>query len=98
MEIEEIKEQAEEMNDENDAREEDIVKDTENDFDKVMEKLNAIYDEMDSMKNEMKALQHAQAVMVENGAVINDTDDVDDSISFGELKPVKSFDDIDFSI
>lgn len=92
----------EELNEENDAREEDIVedtdadeKDTRNDFDDVMKKLNSIYDEIAGIKNGMKALENAQAMLVENGAVITDEGEElpNDNISRRNV----TYDDIDFS-
>lgn len=103
MDVEEVEKQQEKMNDENDAREEDIVKDTDADtrdtddsINRVMKKLDSLFDEIDSLKGGIKALQNAQAMLVENGAVIDDRDNgVSEDNS--ERKSV-SFDDIDFSL
>lgn len=103
MDVEEVEKQQEKTNEENDAREEDIVKDTDADtretddsINRVMKKLDLLFDEIDSLKGGVKALQNAQAMLVENGAVIDDRDTgISDDNS--EHKSV-SFDDIDFSL
>lgn len=103
MDVEEVEKQQEKMNEENDAREEDIVKDTDADtretddsINRVMKKLDLLFDEIDSLKGGVKALQNAQAMLVENGAVIDDRDTgISDDNS---ERKIVSFDDIDFSI
>lgn len=77
-------------NDENDAREEDIVADTDSDTEDVEETVNEARDDSDArfsrlestidrILGELSALREAQGILVENGAVINDAsaDDID---------------------
>ena len=97
--------QVEELNEENDAREEDIVqdtdadeKDTEDSMKAVMDKLDSLFTEIEGIKSGLKALESAQAMFIENGAVINDdSDDSDDSDSTPDNPPkLNGYDDIDF--
>jgi hypothetical protein len=74
---------------EDDAREEDIVEDTDADtkdivenaddnFDATENRFKGIEATLDKILGELSSLREAQGIMVENGAVINDTDtDID---------------------
>lgn len=75
----------EEMNEENDAREEDIVEDadadtkdveeTEKENDDIVEKrFSSIEATLERILGEISSLREAQGILVENGAVVNDTD------------------------
>ncbi len=87
MDEDERRDEAEEMNEENDAREEDIVEDTDADTRDVEENDNAnesvILQRLDALETTMgrilggiDALRETQSVMVENGAtIIDDTED-----------------------
>ena len=90
---------SEEINDENDAREEDIVSDTDADtrdvidterehYDDVEKRFSSLEATLDKILAQMASIREAQGIMVENGAVIRDTDEietVDDFISPGEM-------------
>ena len=95
--------EAKELNKENDAREQDIVKDSDAnerdnsfEFSEVLKRLETLNSELAGIKEGMAALKNAQAMFVENGAVITDE---------GAQPPIPktynnkgvSFDDIDFS-
>ena len=93
MDEDERKDTSEEMNEENDAREEDIVEDTDSDTKDVEEKDNAnesaILQRIDALETMLSrvlggidSLRETQSVMVENGATIID-DTEDDNIDFG---------------
>lgn len=74
-----------ETNDENDAREEDIVSDTDADtkdeidterehYDDVEKRFSDLESKLDRVLGEISSIREAQGIMVENGAVIQDTD------------------------
>lgn len=84
--------QQEEMNDENDAREEDIVEDTDSDtkdveetvnedssadVSAIMQRMNLLEEMVTRILGGIDALREAQSIMVENGATIID-DSTDD--------------------
>lgn len=101
MEDEKKEFEAEQEND--DSREEDIVEDTDADTEDVVEEEKAVennsveqFDEMmqklDKILGGIDSLRDAQALMVENGAVVRenvgselDTGSVDEYADFGEL-------------
>lgn len=77
--------QSEEMNEENDAREEDIVSDTDADtedvidterehYDDVERRFSAIETTLDKILGAISSIREAQGIMVENGAVISEPD------------------------
>jgi hypothetical protein len=79
------KKQEEELNKENDAREEDTVKDVDadtkdvedtqtQDFDATEKRFSSIEAQLDKILGAISSLREAQGIMVENGAVIQDTD------------------------
>ena len=81
--------QEEEMNDENDAREEDIVRDEDADTEDEIDTEREHYEDVDArfsrleatmekILGEIASIREAQGIMVENGAVITETDaDID---------------------
>ena len=101
MDVEEVEKQQEKTNEENDAREEDIVKDTDADtretddsINRVMKKLDLLFDEIDSLKGGVKALQNAQAMLVENGHeryVMDVTQNIINLITKDEIYNVVSY-------
>lgn len=84
---------------ENDAREQDIVKDTDADtkdivdteqehYDDVEKRFSTIETTLDKILAQISSIREAQGILVENGAVINDTDDdvvIDDFVSPAEM-------------
>lgn len=81
MDDDERTEQSEEMNEENDAREEDIVEDTdadtkdveENDNEndsEILRRLDALEQMITRVSGGLDALRESQSVLVENGATI----------------------------
>ena len=88
-----------EMNEENDAREQDTVEDTDADtrdvvdtetehYDDVEKRFSSLEATLDKILAQMASIREAQGIMVENGAVIRDTDEtdtVDDFKSPGEM-------------
>lgn len=86
-------------NSENDAREQDIVKDTDADtkdivdteqehYDDVEKRFSTIETTLDKILAQISNIREAQGILVENGAVINDTDDdvvIDDFVSPAEM-------------
>lgn len=77
------KNEVEEMNEENDAREEDIVEDEDADTrdveeteretdDDIERRFSIIEEKLDRMLGEISSLREAQGIMVENGAVIQE--------------------------
>ena len=77
--------QMRELNDENDDREEDVIEDTDADTKDIEETEKKSYDEserrfssieatLDKILGELSSLREAQGILVENGAVVNDTD------------------------
>lgn len=81
--------QDEEMNEENDAREEDVVEDTDadtrdeeetedRDSDEIEKRFSALESTLDKILGQLSALREAQGIMVENGAVISEPEaDID---------------------
>ena len=78
------KNQSEELNDEDDAREEDIITDADADTKDIEDRQSEEYDAterrfsgieatLDRILGELSSLREAQGIMVENGAVVNDT-------------------------
>ena len=72
-------------NEENDSREEDIVKDIDSDTKDVEETEHEDYDAtekrfsmleatMEKILGQLSAIREAQGILVENGAVVNDTE------------------------
>lgn len=77
---------SEDMNRENDAREQDIVKDTDadardveeterHDNDDTEKRFSNIEATLDKILGQISSIREAQGILVENGAVINDVDD-----------------------
>ena len=92
MDDDERRDESEEMNDENDAREEDIVKDEDADtrdieeseseeHDEISRRMDAIEDMLGRVLGKLDALTDAQSIMVDNGATI--MEDIDDSLDLG---------------
>lgn len=86
MDEDERMDEAEEMNDENDAREEDIVEDTDADTEDVVEndddnyrklasRIDRIEELLERIDGSITALRDAQGIMVDNGATIVDEED-----------------------
>ena len=80
--------QSEEINEENDAREEDVVKDTDSDTknveqnddrnaDVIERRFSSIEATLDKILGQISSIREAQGVMVENGAVVQDVDNDD---------------------
>ena len=78
------KKQMQETNEDNDAREEDIVKDVDadtkdvedtqaQDFDETEKRFSSIESTLDKILGAISSLREAQGIMVENGAVIQDS-------------------------
>lgn len=78
-------EQSKEINVENDAREEDVVEDTDSDtkdiedientdYDATEKRFSGIEATLEKILGEISSLREAQGILVENGAVVNDTD------------------------
>lgn len=95
--------QSKEMNEENDAREEDIVKDTDSDASDVEENQREEYDEtekrfsgieatLDKILGQISSLREAQGILVENGAVVNDTETDIGHVEEDEFVPPKEMD------
>lgn len=93
MDENERRDQSEEMNEENDARKEDIVRDKDAENEEVVEnddanesevlrRIDALEATLGRIMGGIDALREAQSVMVENGATIID-DTVDDDIDLG---------------
>lgn len=92
MDEDERRDEAEEMNDENDAREEDTVEDvdadtkdveenTDNDFSAISKRIDKLETMMEKMQGGIDALRDAQSIIVDNGGTIQETED--DSMDFG---------------
>lgn len=80
--------QSEEINEENDAREEDVVEDTDSDTkdveqnddrnaDVIERRFSSIEATLDKILGQISSIREAQGVMVENGAVVQDVDNDD---------------------
>lgn len=77
--------QSKEINEENDAREEDVVEDIDSDtkdvediqrdtYDATEKRFSGIEATLEKILGELSSLREAQGILVENGAVVNDTD------------------------
>ena len=89
MDDEERRDEAEEMNEENDAREEDIVEDVDadtqdvkeverNDYDETEKRFSTIESTLDKILGELSSIRESQGIMVENGAVVHEAEaDID---------------------
>lgn len=95
--------QSEEMNEENDAREEDIVSDTDadtrdveekqtEDFDATERRFTSIEATLDKILGAISSLREAQGIMVENGAVVNDVDSDIGHVEEDEFVPPREMD------
>ena len=95
--------QSEVDNEENDAREEDIVSDTdadtrdientENDSTAEIERrFSGIEATLDRILGELSSLREAQGIMVENGAVVNDVETDIGHIEEDEFVPPREMD------
>ena len=82
------KKQSEEINEENDAREEDVVEDIDSDTkdveqndnrnaDVIERRFSSIEATLDKILGQISSIREAQGVMVENGAVVQDVDNDD---------------------
>lgn len=90
-----------EINEENDAREEDIVTDTDADTQDVENDVNEKYDEnekrfssieatLDKILGEISSIREAQGIMVENGAVVQEQEtDLDFSSTDSFVPPAE---------
>ena len=99
--------ESEEMNEENDAREEDIVEDTDSDTEDVEEnddeneseilrRLSALEETLGRVLGGIDALREAQSIMVDNGATIID-DSESETLDFG-VDDYVSPDELDLNI
>ena len=88
----------EEMNEDNDAREEDIVEDTDADTRDVEETQHEDYEEterrfsgieatLERILGELSSIREAQGIMVENGAVIHEVDSDIGHVEEDEFNP-----------
>ena len=95
--------QSEEINEENDSREEDIVKDTDSDtkdientqredYDATEKRFSGIEATLEKILGELSSLREAQGIMVENGAVVNDTETDIGHIEEDEFIPPREMD------
>ena len=95
--------QSEEMNEDNDAREEDVVRDVDSDTKDVEETQREDYDEnerrfsgieatLDRILGELSSLREAQGIMVENGAVVNDVETDIGHVEEDEFIPPREMD------
>lgn len=95
--------QSEEMNEENNAREEDIVEDTDSDtediedtqredYDATERRFSGIEATLEKILGELSSLREAQGIMVENGAVVNDVDTDIGHIEEDEFVPPREMD------
>ena len=95
--------QSEEMNEENDAREEDIVRDDDadtqdvedfqrEDFDATEKRFSSIEATLDKILGAISSLREAQGIMVENGAVVNDVETDIGHVEEDEFVPPKEMD------
>ncbi len=91
------------MNDANDAREEDIVSDTDadtrdveksqaEDFDATEKRFSSIEATLDKILGAISSLREAQGIMVENGAVVNDVDSDIGHVEEDEFVPPREMD------
>ena len=88
--------ESKEMNEENDAREEDIVRDNDadtrdvekterEDNDETERRFSRIEETLDKILGEISSIRESQGIMVENGAVVSEPDvdmDFTDADSF----------------
>ena len=95
--------QSEEMNEENDAREEDIVKDDDadtkdieeterDDYDATEKRFSSIESTLEKILGQLSSIREAQGIMVENGAVVNDVDSDIGHVEEDEFIPPREMD------
>ena len=95
--------QSEEMNEENNAREEDIVSDVDTDAKDVEETQSEEYDAtekrfsgieatLDKILGQLASLREAQGILVENGAVVNDVETDIGHVEEDEFIPPRELD------
>ena len=95
--------QSEEMNEENDSREEDIVRDDDadtqdvedlqrEDFDATEKRFSSIEATLDKILGAISSLREAQGIMVENGAVVNDVETDIGHVEEDEFVPPREMD------
>lgn len=88
----------EEMNEDNDAREEDIVEDTDadtrdveetqhEDYEATERRFSGIEATLERILGELSSIREAQGIMVENGAVIHETDSDIGHVEEDEFNP-----------
>ena len=103
MDDDERRDDAEEMNDENDAREEDIVEDTDADTrdevenndrndDELNRRLSGIEDMLGRVLGGIDALRDAQSIMVDNGVTIMETEDNIMDLGIDDYEPPAELD------
>lgn len=92
-----------EMNEDNDAREEDIVEDTDSDTQDVEEtedenndelnrRLSAIEDMLGRVLGGIDALRDAQSIMVDNGATIVEDEETSMDLGIDDYEPPAELD------
>lgn len=92
-----------EMNEDNDAREEDIVEDTDSDTQDVEEnedenndelnrRLSAIEDMLGRVLGGLDALRDAQSIMVDNGATIVEDEETSMDLGIDDYEPPAELD------
>lgn len=92
-----------EMNEDNDAREEDIVEDTDSDTQDVEEtedenndelnrRLSSIEDMLGRVLGELDALRDAQSIMVDNGATIVEDEETSMDLGIDDYEPPAELD------
>lgn len=92
-----------EMNEDNDAREEDIVEDTDSDTEDVEEteddnndelnrRLSAIEDMLGRVLGGIEALRDAQSIMVDNGATIMEDEENSMDLGIDDYEPPAELD------
>lgn len=103
---EEKNEQLEELNDENDAREEDVAEDVDSDTADVTEKedeiegsdsaimgmIRELRDKMDRIEADMGAIRDAQSVMITDARIIDTESDVSDAAEVDNFVPLEELD------
>ena len=103
MDEDERKDVGEEMNEENDAREEDIVEDVDADTKDVEEKTDDDYSEISRRIDRLEtlvekaiggidALRDAQSVIVDNGGTIRETEDDSINLDIDDFEPPSELD------
>ena len=97
------RQQSEEMNKDNDAREEDIVSDTDadtkdvedsqrEDYDATEKRFSGIEATLDKILGELSSIREAQGILVENGAVVNDVETDIGHVEEDEFVPPREMD------